>query len=55
MKIILPYFIYKYFLHFEPYPKWMLFELKNYKLIPTVMGASFKSLLPYLYKNDSQN
>lgn len=48
MKIILPYIFYKYFINYEPHPEWILCELKSYKLIPLIMGDSFKSLLPYL-------
>jgi len=56
MKIILPRFIYRYFYNIDVQDKWMLFELKNFKLKDIMMGNSFKALYNELKnQNDSQN
>lgn len=49
MRIILPIWIYKYFLKYESYPKYILFNIaKNLKLNPYMMSNSFLDLIKYI-------
>ena len=52
MKIILPYFVFKYFYKYSIHTKWMVLQSYKFKFYPIVISNSFKALLPYLKKSD---